>query len=248
MKKIMLTIISLFLLITSVKAESICTYKEQAVINQKAANVKVNYDVVEETEQVDKNDGHEEMFLTSYYFKISILNVSEDLYVVVKNNQSEKEYTYTHEDAEDGVIEFFWLYADEVTNFTIQVYTTDKTSCPDERYKTIYLTTPRYNEFYDMGACQKDPDFYLCQQFVTFGEIKEEQFLKQIESYRNGDVDNSGEQIKDNDDSTISDNIIDFINEYKWYIVGGLCIIFIIILLIDKKNKKKLKKQRDLGL
>ena len=239
MKKILAILFIVFLYNSNVYAASICDYKEQTAINQKASNIKVSYEVVTETIKFEDMDS------TMEVFDISIFNITEDFYVIVKNNVTEEEKYFSSSDAKDGVVHFKWTYADNVTNFTIQVFTTDKTSCPDEKYKTIYLTTPRYNTYYNVGTCQDNPDFYLCQKFVTFSEIDEEKFFQQLESYKNGEINDSGEEPKNPSNDNITDIIFNFLNEYKWYILGSIVIIVGVTIVIQRIRTKK---QRELGL
>lgn len=238
MKKILAIVFAIFLFNMEVSAASLCSYKEQTEINQKAANVKVTYEVVTDTVHFEDMDS------TMEVFDISIFNITEELYVIVKNNITREEKTFTHSDTVDGVATFRWTYAESVTNFTIQVYTTNKTSCPDEKFKTFYLTTPRYNEYYDVEVCQELSEFYLCQKFVTFSEISEEKFFTQLENYRNGDVNNKGEEIP-NKDEKLTDKIFNFLDENKWFIIGGLVVIVGGSLIIYRVRTKK---QRELGL
>ena len=239
MKKILAILFIVFLYNSNVYAASICDYKEQTAINQKASNVKVSYEVVTETVKFEDMDS------TMEAFDISIFNITEEFYVIVKNSVTEEEKYFTSADAVDGVIHFKWTYADNVTNFTIQVFTTNKTSCPDEKYKTVYLTTPRFNTYYNVETCQDNPDFYLCQKFVTFSEIDEEKFFKQLESYKNGEINSSGEDPKADTNDKITDKIFEFLDDYKWYMLGGLVIITGTTIVIQRIRTKK---QRELGL
>lgn len=238
MKKI-LAFLSLMLLFNiNVNAASLCDYNEQAELNSKAANVNVSYEVINSTTEFE--DGTAD----TRVFKIQILNVTEDFYVLIKNDVTKEEKTYYSTDAKDGAISFIWDYAETVTNFTIQVYTTNKTNCADEKYKTIYLTTPRYNEYYNIESCQDLSEFYLCQEFVTFSEISRDKFLAQLESYRNGEINSGGEEpiVKD---PTITDKIANFVIENIWYIIGGIVVIGTSGYTI---YRIKTKKQRELGL
>ncbi len=239
MKKILSFLVVMFLFNINVSAASLCDYTEQSELNSKAANVKVSYDIVDS--KVTFEDGNADIRI----FRIQILNVTEDFYVVVKNDINKEEKTYYSTDAVDGVISFDWDYAETVTNFTIQVYTTNKTNCADEKYKTFYLTTPRYNEYSNIETCQELTDFYLCQEFVTFADISRDKFISQLESYRNGEVNNKGEEQEENENPTITDKIFEFIDDNKWYIIGGLSVIIIASFVI---HRVKTKKQRELGL
>lgn len=239
MKKLFVIFAAVFLCSINVSAASICDYKEQTALNQKAANIKVNYEVVTEREE------YGEIADSSEVFDISIFNVTEDFYIVVKNNINNVEKKYTVDDVQNGIIKFRWTYATSVTNFTIQVYSTNKTSCPDEKYKTIYLTTPRYNKFYRRETCQNNLEFYLCQKFVTFSEISEDKFLNQLEKYRNNKINTEGHEIVEPEKVTLFDKIFEFLDNYKWYIISSGVVILGVIVVIQRK---KMKKQRELGL
>lgn len=239
MKKILSFLVVMFLFNINVSAASLCDYTEQSELNSKAANVKVSYDIVDST--LTFEDG----VSLNKIFRIQMLNVTEDFYVIVKNDINKEEKTYYSTDAVDGVISFDWDYAETVTNFTIQVYTTNKTNCADEKYKTFYLTTPRYNNYFNIETCQELTDFYLCQEFVTFTDVSRDKFISQLESYRNGEVNNKGEKQEENENLTITDKIFEFIDNNKWYIIGGLSVIIIASFVI---HRVKTKKQRELGL
>lgn len=238
MKKI-LVFLSLFILFSvNVKAASSCTYTEQAELNSKAANIKVSYDVIDKTIHFEDGDANQRLF------KIQILNVTEEFYIVVKNDITKVDKTYYSKDAVDGIISFEWDYVESITNFTIQVYTTIKTNCSGEKYKTFYLSTPRYNEYYNYTICSQLSDFYLCQEFVTFSEISRDKFFAQVKNYKSGKIDNKGEE-PIVEEPTTTDKIFSFIDNNKWYILGGISIIIIGIYVI---YRMKTKKQRELGL
>lgn len=239
MKKAITFIVIMFLFSIRVSAASSCTYQEQSELNSKAANVKISYEAVE-----NKVVTGEEYYIDRY-IKVTIANVTEDLYVKIKNDYNSDQLTYNSSDAKDDIITFNWKNIDEVTNFTLQVYTSINTKCPNERLKTIYLTTPRYNEFSRREICVEQPDFYLCQTFVTFAPIDDTKFTNQITKYLNDEVDNKGEVKEEPQDKTITDVIFNFINTYKWYII--IVILVGTIVGVGIYNVKT-KKQRELGL
>lgn len=239
MKKIITFFLVMFLFTINVNAASLCSYEEQNELNSKAANIRVSYESV--TEEIQ----FEDMPSTKDVFYITILNVTEEFYILLKNDINNEEVILTVDDISDGAITYKWDYAETVTNFTIQVYTTNKTNCAEERYKTIYLTTPRYNEFYNYEICQELPDFYLCQKYVTFAPISRSEFATKINNYQNGNIDDDGEIKEEEKDETIIDKAFNFVDEYKWYILGAISIITIIGITI---YRIKTKKQRELGL
>ena len=239
MKKIITFLVVMFLFNINVEAASLCSYKEQSELNSKAANVKVSYEAVEEIKEVFGG------ILIDNYFNIEILNVTEEFYIIVKNDVTKEEKRIESSDANNGVISFKWTNLEQVTNFTFQIFTTSKTNCANEKIKTIYLATPRYNEFYQYAICGELTDFYLCEKYVTFNKIEEDDFFTKIESYKNKEVDNNGEDIKDKEEPTLTDKIFGFVDENKFYIIGGIIIITVGGIVIYRIRTKK---QRELGL
>jgi len=241
MKKLLLFFVVLFSFTIKASAASSCSYQEQTTLNSKAANIKVSYDVVDKTVQF------EDMDVTMNIFEITILNLTEDFYLIDKNNINEDTQTFTSSSVVDNVIKFKWENVEEVTNFTFQIYTSDNSSCPNEKIKTIYLTTPRYNDFSSREVCQNLEDFYLCEKFVTFDEVTESEFLNKLDSYREEEknIEPEENQKEKEENKSTSDNVFEFIDNYKWVAVGTLVLILVILIII--KNKKQ-KKQRDLGL
>lgn len=244
MKKVITFIVVMFLLNVNVSAASLCSYQEQSELNSKAANIKASYEIIKEITD-NNDDAYSDSVLIEDFLKVSISNVSEEFYVLVKNDYNREQKTYTTKSAKDGIITFDWKNTDEVTNFTIQVYTTNKVKCPDERIKTIYLTVPRYNKFSNRDICLENKDFYLCQEYVTFAEINNVKFTEQMVKYLNKEVDNKGEVNEDPTPSTPTDVIFNFINTYKWYII---IVILAGVFAGVSIYKVKTKKQRELGL
>ncbi len=237
MKKILIFLVALFSFGINVKAASMCDYQEQMELTQKASNVKFEYELEERV------DNSEQFPLRYTVMKITILNVTDELYAVLKNDYDNGKITFKSSDAKDGIITYEWYNLDKVVNFTLDVYSSDQTGCPNESYKTFYKTTPRFNEFSNRAICEEYKDFYLCQRFVTFDEIDEDEFLTQIQNYTSGKINEEG---KTPTEEKKESKMLDFIKQYKWIIVGGVVAIGgITATTIIIKNKKK---QRDLGL
>lgn len=238
MKKYFFILVSLFCLLNSnVKADSLCDYKQLAEINSKATNIKANFEVIKEMVHFDDDSA------IKRFFKVSILNVTDEFYVVVKNNNDEKEIMYESKDAKNGIISFSLYELSKVVNYTFEIYTNSKTECPDEKVRTIYLTIPRYNEYSRRSICNEYPDFYLCQEFVTFSEVDEEIFLKQLDSYQKK-VSIKNDDSKNDDSDKDSKKVLDYIDEYKFVIIGSIIIIgvgTIAIIIVRSKKQRYFK-------
>ena len=239
MKKILTFIIVILSLNIKVSAASLCNYTEQTELNSKAANIKVSYELIDDVVGTS-DEGY-----VNYYFKISIVNVTEDFYVVVKNDYNDEENTYYSSDAQDGIITIKWPYSDKVTNFNIQAFTSSKTNCPNEKFKTVYLTTPRFNKYSEREICLDYPDFNYCQKFVTFAEIDDAEFVDKMVKFSESENKGTTDEPITQDDVTIVDKIIEFIDDYKFIILGGIGLIVIGSVVIYRVRTKK---QRELGL
>ena len=235
----------LFLFSTSVKAET-CGYEEKAKLNNEAANVKVNYEIKQR--QLDKNNynppdaivGTEDEANwnpTVDYFQVNILNLTENIYVEVKNDQNNDTTKYYYNNSQDGKIAIDWLNLENVAKFTITVKSTDASGCTDRTLKTLNLTLPRYNEYYEYSLCQSIPDYYLCQKYVTFDEVKLGYFTKKV--YEEIDKKNQKEIEKN---LKWYEKAWNFIKDHKVaFITGGVIIVAagatITVVIIRKRRR-----------
>lgn len=230
----------LFINIVSVNA-SACSYAEQAQLNKGAANIKIKYEEAQAELDPEYYICSEEPCYEEYdYFIISILNLTEEYYLEVTNNVTKDREIISYSDVRNGIAQFDWEYLSEVTTFTIDVYSSSETNCPREKYRKIYLTTPRINKYYSSAACVDKDDYYLCQKYVTFNDISFYDFYETIEEY---EKENENPK-KSVDSQTFFDVILNFVLEHKTYfIIGtisalsiGVCIVYVVV----KKRRKDL--------
>lgn len=234
MKKILTFLLAFFIMSTGVLAD--CTEKDKAELNQKAANVKVTYEIKKETIQFERGSA------AIPYMVISILNANKDLHFVVKNNIDKGSKTYKYADADNNIITFNNLDVSKIVNYTIEVYSSDSSKCYSEKLRTIYLSTPRRNEYSDREICNEYPDFYMCQEYVTFEDTPQSTFEEKLDSYQKGKITDDGEEVVE---KTFFDKVFGFIDKYKFIILGGtIVIVGGAIVIARKKNKKS----RELGL
>lgn len=181
-------ILSLILLIcpSIVKAASSCSYSEQAKLNDLVANVKASYEYIERlsAEKAIDPDSGEEMDDWEDIFKISVINITEDIYITVSNDVTGFEATYKYEDTNNGVVEFEQKDLTKVSEYEINVYSNNN-NCAGELYRTFKLRTPMLNGFSNIAICNSYPNYYYCQEFLdTDVEIDYEKFYEGLESYQ----------------------------------------------------------------
>lgn len=239
MKKILTFLTIMLLFTTKVSAASLCDYKEQSELNGKAANIKATYEIIEE-----KGEGEEGTYI-NYNININITNLIEDFYIIVKNDYTNEEKIYRNSDTLNNILTIRWDNIDKVTNFTIQIYSSNKTNCPDELYTTLFLTLPRYNRYSIKTDCIEYEKFYLCQKFVFVDYIKEEEFISQFAHYIKEDNQKNAEVTEKEEEKKFVNQIFQVIIDNKLIII---CVVLIATSITITINVKKRKRQRELGL
>ncbi len=236
MKKLFLGLSIFFLFLINANAASLCSYKDQITLNQKAANIKRGYDII--TEIYEDEDGEVDVDT----FRISIYNLTEEFYAVITNTKNRDEKRINYSDVVDGVASFDWDDVGDLTTFDIKIYTSSKSPCPDELYKTLLLTTPRYNPYSETNACYSAPEFSLCQRYVTFSQMSQDEFLDRVEGYIEGTVDEDDQNIP-KDDQNFFTKLIKFISKYKWVFIIGTVVVIGVSggYVVIKKNRKQRK-------
>ncbi len=233
----------------SVKAISSCSYSEQAELNDIVANVKATYEVVEiyagklvDIDGVtDSEDG-----LVDYYvkgFDISILNITDDIYVKVSNDLDNNVITYRYKDTENGSMKFRTEDVYNLKTYTIEVYS-DKYSCAGELFRKFTLTTPIYNFFSEWPECNGVTDFYYCQEFLSSSNISINEFKDKIKEYKKNEETEIEKNHQDNN-KNFFEKLQAFYQDNK-IIINSIIIIIIVagvattVILIKKKRSRVL--------
>lgn len=208
-----------------------CSYEKQVELNNIASTVKATYEEVEidtgETRsyvdpETDLIDPSKQIPITEKGFKVSIVNMEEDLYVDVKNDSNNSTKTYQYTDAVDKIIDLGTYKADKVITYTITVKAS-KGDCAGTELRTITLVTPRYNSYSELSYCENNPNFEYCQEYITGEDISYEEFLKRTENYTEPEKKEEITQEK----QTITDKIKEFYKKNKKmiYIISGFIVI-----------------------
>ena len=228
-----------------VNAASKCDYNKQAELNNLAANIKISYEEAEakvSEENLLPNDSGEVGDATYEYFKITIYNMAEDFYLKITNDYNSEVKYLNYQNTESGVATFDWNNLDKITNFKIEVYSSNATGCPNEEYRIIYLTTPRLNDYSGLSKCYGNEDFYLCQKYTLEEEISLEEFDKALDQYQSKKE--VIEEKKENQDNGLFDKINDFIENNKAIVIVISTIIVIAgvvtTVIVIKKRRSRL--------
>ena len=70
-----------------------------------------------------------------------------------------------------------------MTTFTIKVYADGDANCTTDALRTLYVTTPRYNDYSSYDVCEKAKELDVCQKYVTFKDLDYYVFMERVEKY-----------------------------------------------------------------
>lgn len=226
---------------------AVCEASEMNRLNSLAVNVRSDFEEAEELMKPgefgapDGTDLDDDMELSKAFFKINIYNVTDELYVLVHNSVTDETKKYTYQDSKDGVISFTWDDLYSIVNYTITVYSSDKTNCVDTKLHTLYQTTPRFNEYSSLAACNNADEFYLCHKYVTVETGDFNSFITKVNEYKKGQINDKGEEV-----STPSKKNESFISKHKNIIIAvsasvvivGVISVIVVIIRRNGKNEK----------
>ena len=238
--------ILIFLFSTKVVSAA-CDVTETNRLNGLAVSVRSDYEEIYEV--LDPNDydlpdgtnDNEVSELKKVLFKVNIYNVTEDLYVVVHNSVTNETKKYTYGDSKDGIISFTWSDIYSIVNYTITVYSSSKTGCPDTKLHTLYQTTPKYNEYSSLAACEGAEKFYLCYKYIAVETTDFSDFISKVEEYKKGQINEKGEEINPENKKNES-----FIRKHKTGIMITIVGILIagggtVVVVANRRNGKSEK-------
>ncbi len=222
-------ILALFLLLIvpiSVNAQSACNYEEQANLTDGINLIKINYNEMEEV-AADGNylppegvandpDLFEDYEYLITYFEIEITNMTEDYYIIVRNDVNDETFRINYSDTNNGAYSFEERDISKVHRYTFEIYSSDLTPCKDEVFGVEYETTPRYNYNSEYSVCETYPDEAICEKYTTLPEMSEEDFFERIEVLN---------EETGNDDAEKEPEETSFVSEYLVYIILGIVII-----------------------
>lgn len=159
--------ITLLILPHFVNAASGCSYKEQAELNDIVSNIKASYEATKEKTGTypDPDDIEATIDVYEPRVEIKVLNLTDDVYIKVINGNSKEENLYYNKDTKDGVITIKQNDLSTLNTYTIEIYS-NKYACRGELFRKIEVTTPIYNSYSELEACNKNPDFYYCQNLL----------------------------------------------------------------------------------
>ena len=219
---------------------STCSDERNIKLSTLSGNVNVSYEKynifygLREDEQNDVSG----LQVDSYPgFKLAIYNLPSELNAAVIREDTKKALVANSTDADsEGVILIDTGEATSVKNFTIQIRSNDS-NCKNEVLRTITVTTPMYNRFYDLEACANNKEYSLCQEFtnVDYSDIDEVEFAEKVEKYVE---EKKAEEERKN---SLWGKISYFISKYYiYFIIAVILVAGIVCIRIYRRKKSRL--------
>lgn len=223
---------ALFLINDSVTAVSVkCTYKTKSELNSAAWNMLVEYQLVSKVIDEEEPEADDEP-LTQYSFDLVVYNLTSDFYVEITNDvNDETKKLYSTDIDESGKAKINVLYTDQLIEYTFKIIANEQ-ECQGTLIRTIKLTLPLLNEFYDTNICQEIPDFYLCQKYVT-KKADYETFLTRADEYKATLIKKEAKKKADSD-------FFNTLDRYKYIIMASAIVIGgVTIFIVVKKRRSR---------
>lgn len=244
-KAVLITVLTFALFMVNSNALK-CDTTEQAKINQEASNVKLTYEV--KTERVKDNgvqnaDIPTDGYINIDYFEVTVLNVTENLIVKIKDSINKTTRTISYSDTNNGVYTYRVDIKGDPNKLTYEVITSNKTSCSGEEVFENSKTLPIYNYYYSTGTCATMKNDPSCQKYVT-EEVTPQKFEKVEQAYRKLKNEEYKIQQEKIEDKNLVEKFVDFVKENKiGFIIGGSIIIVagvVATVVVIKKRRSRL--------
>lgn len=175
--------------------DAACDYETQNRLKSEAANIRAVNEIKEigtgsysESEMMNEDGTYETYEITKKVSEVNIYNVTENLYVVVKNKNTNLEKKYYYKDTDNGTITWNEDITEELVEYEIKIYS-NVGDCQNTELKNTSIVLPKYNIFSMKPYCY-NVDAYYCEEYVTQEinmteeEIENRGYKYQIENQR----------------------------------------------------------------
>ena len=155
-------------------------------------------------------------------YALILYNVTDDMYITNSENVRYKD-----------------TKIDNLTpgsSFIINIYASNKNYCDGYKIGSKIINVPYYNKYSKDKLCEGYESYYLCKEDSNI-TLSEDEFKKEMNSYIESLKKSDKKEEKEIEDSSF--NILNFIDEYKYYIIGGVSLIIISIVVIVIVKRKK---------
>lgn len=168
------------------------------------------------------------------YFDATVAGVSKEIRLY-----DQAKFIYYRNITENDINEIIFEKLRQGKTYTYNVV--GDSTCENYNFRTIRLSIPVYNIYYDEPICENAKTYKLCQKWYDNSNLSYEDFKSKVKSYIQN---NTTESLKSNDSDGNDDLYLQFINFYDkyYYVLLSSLIICLSILIylwirINKKNR-----------
>ncbi len=211
-----------------------CSAEELKNMKLEAQNIEFKYELVLKNYA---NSADED-----YGYDVILTGINDRFYFLAGNY----DYLVDYSKAVDGSITISNVFNDGGYKSKIKVYGSSKSECKDELVRTIYITFPYYNSYSTRKECKGLEEYKICQKTTNTTNIKEQQFLEQIENAKK--IEKSKKEKQEPKQKEEKNIFVEFFNYYsknKIYTIpltiALVVIVVVIAFMISKKKKKQIK-------
>lgn len=115
--------------------------------------------------------------------------------------------------------------------YTVNVYGSEDSACPNELLKTQRITIPPLNKYVTSEFCDKYPEHENCTQYKDTTGITQEEFIEEAKKYE--------KEHKDDKINSIKDIIISGLKEYSLFVLVPLLSVSIYFIIVINKYKRE---------
>lgn len=236
-KNYLLVLLVLFMAFTLKVNASTCSSERIVELSTLASNVNVSYERYDDEVTYENPLLEEQDTKITPKFYITIYNLEEGLNVYLKRTDTNQSIVRTVDNVDDdGVLYIDLGEAYKVKNVEILIRS-DDSNCQNEVLKSTNLTLPMYNKYFFYKACEENPDFEMCQEFTTvdYSNVSEKTFNEKLNTYK------EEKQKEEERKNSVWFKISQFLDKYKWIIIGVIAgIVIVIITYIVRRKKSRL--------
>ena len=156
-------------------------------------------------------------------YKAIFYNLTKDMYL--SDNDGNKYSSNVIENLKPG------------STIRIIIHASNNNYCEGYKIVTKIISIPYYNKYSKSELCNGYENYYLCKENSNV-KLTEKEFEKKMNEYISSLKEKENEEIKPLDEDTKL-SIIDYILEYKYFILGAVFLILITIVIVVINNKKK---------
>ena len=229
--KTMFCLFAIFSCVIKVNATD-CTYVEKAKLNQLASKVKTTYEIIEEEELEEfidpDTDSISMLEIINTTFKISIYNITEDIYIIQHNGLTDEKTSIFNTATNNGVYTFTTSDTENIIKYTYQIYS-NLNNCSGELLKTSSFTKPKMNLYAQYRMCQGLEEVPYCKSFITEEmKVSESELEEKLTEYLSNTKVTSPQNEEEKFKEIIQDNYI-YIIIGVGIVVGTLIVTIVIV-------------------